>query len=224
MKKKKAVKENWCPLLGGYKYDNIIERARTLWARPGVELRTPEGLILSRGSFTGEAIKKAQAIYDKWDELQRDSLNVERLQCYIGLALNPVTRDREGYLKDILFWFRDLNATELEVFSILAIYEARVSKNQAWPLELLALTEKYSPDAMRGKKVIEGAKAAGYARRLQVKDHYGEVWNEWKVRAEKIWKKNPHLSKLATAKIIYKETGVTGSVSSIRQKIKKPHD
>ncbi len=154
MRKKKAVKENWCPLTGPYthlKRDHILDRARALWSKPSVELRTPEGNIISGFSFTGKAIERARAIHDRWDELQQDPLNLERLQDYMGLALDPDVRDRERYLEDILGWFRGLDASGLEIFSILAIYETRVSKNDVWPRELLALTERYSPDAMLGK-------------------------------------------------------------------------
>lgn len=165
MKKKKDIKEKWCPLTGDIDPgDNVIMRAREFW---GVKTIVQKNIV-SAYRPNKEAIEKARAIYDKWDELQRDPLNLKRLEDYMGLALDTEVQDREKYLKDILLWFWDLKASGLEVFSILAIYESRVAKNPIWPVELLALTEKYSPDATFGKqrrKQIKGWTGRGRAGR-----------------------------------------------------------
>lgn len=185
-----------------------------------MELRTPEGQTISSCCFTNEAIEKAKKIYDRWDLLQRDPLKLEVLKIKIGFVLNPEVESRERYLEDILLLFKGLNASELEVFSILAIYEARLSKNPAWPLELLALAEKYTPDVIRGKKVLEGSKKSGSAHAAYIKEERGPIWKEWQDRAKKIWDKNPALAKLSVARIIAKET--KKPKNTIRQRIFKP--
>ncbi|MDO8444817.1 MAG: hypothetical protein Q7T53_01700 [Deltaproteobacteria bacterium] len=230
MKKEKAKIETWCPLTGPGPYDNIIERARLLWSRPGIELRTPEGQVLASNCFTEKTIEKAQKIYDRWDKFQHDPLEVEMLEFKMSMVVNPLTAHREEYLKDITLLFAGLDASIQEVFSILAIYEVRVSKNPAWPLELLALAERYSeknsPDALRGKKVINGAIKSGQARREQIKEDRKEIWEDLQNRAERIWGKNPRLSKTQTANSIYnalikEDPAEVLSVSTIRQRIKK---
>lgn len=223
MKKKVDIKQKWCPLFGGINPDDtIIMRARELW---GVKTIVQDNILrLYRPSK--ETIDKARAIYDRWDELQRDPLNFERLKDYLQIALHPETHDREEYLRDILFRFTGLNASGLEVFSILAIYEARVSKNPVWPLELLALTERYSPDAMRSKQVMNGASEGGKARAAQARIDRELAVKDWQARAEKLWAQSPALlkSKLETAKKIrrelLKENSAAPSITTIRQNIK----
>lgn len=215
--KTKKVKDPWCPLIGPGPYNEIIERARLLWSRPVFD---------SRMSFSQKTIEKAKQIYNRWDEFQSDPLNLDRVQAYADLAVNSQTTHREEYLTDITLLFYGLDASIQEVFSIMAIYEAQVSKNPAWPLELLTIAEKYSPDAMRGKKVVNGAKKSGQARRAQIKEDREEIWKNLQDRAERIWGKNPRLSKLQTANSIHnalikEDPAEVLSVSTIRQRIKK---
>lgn len=224
MKKQKAIIEKWCPLTGQYthlKHDHVIERARALWSRPGVELRTPEGRIIPSLSFTGEAIEKARSIYDKWAALQQDPAYIGMLENKMQMALNPEMQDREEYLREILLWFRELDASPLEVFSILAIHEARVTKNDAWPVELLALTERYSPDTLHGKKqredALRGWKIAGEQQRQEREP----VWERWRAKAKELWRKHPEWSKRRVAIEIRKTEPDKPALTTITPRIEK---
>lgn len=158
---KKSKKAPWCPLIGPGPYNEVIERARLLWGRPGM-------------GYSPKTIKKAKQIYDRWDEFQSDPLNLDRVQAYADLAVNSQTAHREEYLTDITLLFYGLEASIQEVFSIMAIYEAQVSKAPAWPLELLTIAKEYSPDALLGKD-----------RRVQVKNWGLRRWIDSNSDSEK---------------------------------------
>lgn len=225
-KKEKVVKDPWCPLTGDIgPHDNLILRARDLW---GVRHIVEDNIFHAYRPNKAD-IEKARKIYDRWDEYQHDPMRIKGLELNLSMALDPGRREqaRQESLKDITLLFYGLDASIQEVFSVLAIYEARrVSKNPAWPLELLAMAKEYSPDALRGKRVINGAIGSGNARREQVKEEREEIWEDLQKRAEKIWGKNPRLSKLQTASRIYnalikEDPAEVLSVSTIRQRIKK---
>ena len=217
MKKKKAVKETWCPLTGQYThcvYDHIIERGRELW---GVKTIVKDNIAHCYRP-DNKAIKKARAIYER---IEQNSLIGETLEINMRLALNPKVQEREKYFDDILLYFRGLNATELEVFSILAIYEARISKNDAWPLELLALTEKYSPDAMHGKKQKENALRGWKIAGEQQRQEREPVWERWRAKARELWRKHPEWSKRRVAIEIRKTEPDKPALTTITPKIEK---
>lgn len=86
---------------------------------------------------------------------------------------------------------------------------------------------KPNPNTERGKKVLAGAQKSGEGRRMQVQEERQPVWDDWKERADKLWKINTALSLTAVAKRIKRQYEVKGespvpSFETIRRHIKKP--
>lgn len=241
------MKKDFCPLLGNIPYIknlhsaddlylNAIKRARGLWSKDNAELRHPDGYVMESMCFTEKDTEKAKRLFNAWRELRHDDLLT-----FMALISSAEESGRDSYIEDIMQRFKiktgaieEFNVSE--VLSIIIIYEAiesleqlkKTGKGDALSLELLSVLENYNPDVMRGKKVKAGCSNAGAGRALQIMEERHPVWEDWQKRANEIWKRNPCLSKLETAKKILKTLqgdpdyfSPLPTISTIRQRIKK---
>lgn len=217
--KKEPDSEKWCPLTGETELpdDSIMMRARGVW---GVE-NIVKGDVLHSYRPGRDAFERAGRIYARCFELWEEST----LSFCLKMAVSAPNRGmREMYADDVLSFFKGSNpdAKPFEVFSIIIIYIKQMQANLEFTSAVLSLAEQYSSDALRGKKVIEGAKTSGTARRYQVQEERGEIWGALQAQANEIWNSNPSLPKIEVARMIRQKDSSAPSITTIRTRIKKP--